>query len=57
MLQDGKTPIRSVQSYNTHETDNIGRRQQGGTATVLQDELDRYFKDLGKDETGLGMWS
>ena len=57
ILRDGKTPIRSVQSYNRYETDNIGYTQRGGTATVLRDELDGYFKDLGKDETGLGMWS
>ena len=57
ILQVGKTPIRSVQSYDRYETDNIGYTQRGGTATVLQDKLDRYFKDLGKDETGLGMWS
>ena len=57
LLRDGTIEIKSVHSYNIHETENIGRKQRGGTATLLRGELAGRVIDRGKDETGLGMWS
>ena len=57
LLRDGTTPIKSVHSHNLHETDNIGRKQRGGTATLLRDELAARVIDRGWDETRLGRWS
>ena len=56
LLRQGVDNIRSVHSNNTlpGEAEDIGYNQRGGTATVLRGELFNYYKDLGKDHTGLG---
>ena len=56
-MRDGATPIRSIHSHNLLETDNIGRKQRGGTATLLRGELAARVIDSGRDETKLGRWS
>ena len=47
LLRDGTTPIKSVHSHNLLETDNIGRKQRGGTATLLRDKLAAKVIDRG----------
>ena len=54
MLRQGSDPIRSVISFNTLETKNIGDTQRGGTATIVNDVLTLYVKDTGTDHTHLG---
>ena len=57
LLRQGSDPIRSVKSFNSLETKNIGDTQQGGTATIINDTLTMYVKDTGTDHTHLGQWS
>ena len=57
LLRQGSNPIRSVKSFNTLETKNIGDTQRGGTATIINDALTTYVKDTGTDHTHLGQWS
>ena len=45
LLCGGAEPIRSVASHSKRETRNIGRRQRGGTATILRDQLAAFVKD------------
>ena len=47
LLRNGADPIRSVHSYNTIETENIGYKQRGGTATVLYGQLAGKVIDSG----------
>ena len=61
LLRRGYNPIRLVESYNRHETKNIGKIQRGGTATILNGLFSKFVKKTGKsrgsDHTGLGRWA
>ena len=47
LLRDGAIHIKSVHSYNIHETENIGNTQRGDTATILRGELVGRVMDRG----------
>ena len=57
LLRQGSDPIRSVKSFKSSETKNIGDTQKGGTATIINDALTTYVKDTNTDHTHLGRWS
>ena len=57
LLRHRAESIRSTHSFNTHETDNVGKVQRGGTATVATDLISSYVKCSGSDHTGMGRWS
>ena len=44
-------------SYNTKDTVGKSRKQQGGTATILKDNIAHRHTGSGFDELGLGRWS
>ena len=57
LIKDGNTQIRSVDSFNKHESENKSNQQRGGTSTMLIDQLQAFVKERGSDHTGLGRWS
>ena len=57
LLRNGATNTRSVASHNKNEQKNIGRKQRGGTAFIIFDELAAFVKDTGTDHTKLGRYS
>jgi len=57
LLRATEDPMRSVHSFNRHETKDVGRVQRGGTATIANDVLSNYVKSSGADHTQLGRWS
>ena len=56
-LRQNSDPIRTVESFNSLETKNIGDTQRGGTATIINNALTTYVKDTGTDYMHLGRWS
>lgn len=47
--------MRTIAAHN--ETEDIGRRQYGGTCAVAYGEFASRVTDTGKDPTGLGRWA
>jgi hypothetical protein len=57
LVRDGASNTRSVSSFNENEQKNVGRKQRGGTASIIFDDLAAFVKDTGTDHTKLGRYS
>jgi len=56
LFNGGEADVRSVVAHNVHESEGIGRTQEGGTGLLMFGPLTEYLDMPGseKDVTGLG---
>ena len=59
LFKGGEADVRSVVAHNVHESEGIGRTQEGGTGLLMFGPLTEYLDMPGseKDATGLGRWT
>ena len=59
LFKGGEADVRSVVAHNVHESEGIGRTQEGGTGLLMFGPLTEYLDmpESGKDATGLGRWT
>ena len=59
LFKGGEADVRSVVAHNVHESEGIGRTQEGGTGLLMFGLLTEYLDMPGseKDATGLGRWT
>ena len=59
LFKGGEADVRSVVAHNIHESEGIGRTQEGGTGLLMFGQLTEYLDMPGseKDATGLGRWT
>jgi hypothetical protein len=59
LFKGGEADVRSVVAHNVHESEGIGRTQEGGTGLLMFGPLTEYLDMPAseKDATGLGRWS
>jgi hypothetical protein len=57
-FKGGEADVQLVVAHNVHESEGIGRTQEGGTSLLMFSPLTEYLDMPGseKDTTGLGRW-
>ena len=55
----GESDVRSIVAHNIHESDKIGRVQEGGTGLLMFGPITEYLDMPAseKDRSGLGRWT
>ena len=59
LFRGGESDVCSVVAHNEHESDNIGRVQEGGTGLLMFGPITEYLDRPAseKDRSGLGRWT